>query len=65
MDMLVLMIDERITVSSKLIAASENNQRQNIFGGGNLKQYFSVLPVVILFGDNQFLLIGGGTINGL
>ena len=65
MDMLVLMIDERSTINSDVMAATENNLRQAAFGGQNSKEYFGGLPVVILFGDDyQLPPIGGGAIKG-
>ena len=50
--MLVLMIDERSQINSKLIAVAERNCRVGAFNGKNQQEYFGGVPVVIIFGDD-------------
>jgi hypothetical protein len=66
MDLLVLMIDERIMINSEITATAERNLRQTVFGGQNAKECFGGLPVVILFGDDyQIPPVGGkGAVSG-
>ena len=54
--LLVLIIDERSQVSSKVLAAAEQNVRECIYKGQNSKEYFGGLPVVLLFGDDYQLM---------
>lgn len=52
---IVLITDERSMISSELIAASERNIKENIFGGVCEKKCFGGVPVVLLFGDDSQL----------
>lgn len=50
--MLVLMIDERSQINSKLMAVAERNCRVGAFNGKNQQEYYGGVPVVIIFGDD-------------
>ena len=54
--LLVLIIDERSMISSKVLAAAERNTRECIFGGHNANEIWGGLPVVLLFGDDYQLM---------
>jgi len=54
--LLVLIIDERSMMSSKVLAAAERNTRQCIFNGQNSNELWGGLPVVLLFGDDYQLM---------
>ena len=54
--LLVLIIDERSMISSKLLAAAERNTRQCIYKGQNSTELWGGLPVVLLFGDDYKLM---------
>ena len=54
--LLVLIIDERIMISSRLIAATERNTRECIYSGHNLKELWGGLSVLLLFGDGYQLM---------
>jgi len=54
--LLVLMIDERSQVSSKVLAAAERHVRECIYKGQNSTECFGGLPVVLLFGDDYQLM---------
>jgi hypothetical protein len=64
--LLVLVIDERSQVNSKVLAAAERNVRECIYNGQNSKECFGGLPVVLLFGDDYQLMpiIEEGAIQG-
>ena len=64
--LLVLVIDERSQVNSKVLAAAERNVRDCIYNGQNSREYFGGLPVVLLFGDDYQLMpiIEEGAIQG-
>ncbi len=54
--LLVLIIDERSMISSKLLAAAERNTRECIYGGHNSRELWGGMPVVLLFGDDYQLM---------
>lgn len=54
--LLVLIIDERSMVSSKVLAAAERNTRQCIYKGQNSNEIWGGLPVVLFFGDDYQLM---------
>ena len=54
--LLVLIIDERSMISSKVLAAAERNTRECIFNGHNIGELWGGLPVVLLFGDDYQLM---------
>ena len=64
--LLVLIIDERSMISSKVLAAAERNTRECIYRGQNSTEIWDGLPVVILFGDDYQLMPvdKNGAING-
>lgn len=64
--LLVLVIDERSMISSKVLAAAERNTRECIFRGQNSSEIWGGLPVVLLFGDDYQLMPvdKNGAING-
>ncbi len=64
--LLVLIIDERSMISSKVLAAAERNTRECIYRGQNSSELWGGLPVVILFGDDYQLMPvdKSGAING-
>ena len=64
--LLVLIIDERSMISSKVLAAAERNTRECIYHGQNSTEIWGGLPVVILFGDDYQLMPvdKNGAING-
>ena len=64
--LLVLVIDERSMISSKVLAAAERNTRECIYRGQNSSQIWGGLPVVLLFGDDYQLMPvdKNGAING-
>ena len=65
-EMLMLIIDERSMLNSKLLAASERNIRHCVYGQQNQNETWGGLPVVILFGDDYqlFPVIENGAIEG-
>ena len=64
--LLVLIIDERSMISSKVLAAAERNTRECIYGGQNTTELWGGLPVVLFFGDDYQLMpvAGDGAISG-
>ena len=54
--LLILIIDERSMISSKVLAAAERNTRECIFSGQNSSELWGGLPVVLLFGDDYQLM---------
>lgn len=54
--LLVLIIDERSMISSKVLAAAERNTRECIYMGQNSTELWGGLPVVLLFGDDYQLM---------
>ena len=64
--LLVLVIDERSMISSKVLAAAERNTRECIYNGQNSSEIWGGLPVVLLFGDDYQLMPvdKNGAING-
>ena len=54
--LLVLIIDERSMISSKVLAAAERNTRECIYMGQNSTEVWGGLPVVLLFGDDYQLM---------
>lgn len=54
--LLVLVIDERSMISSKVLAAAERNIRECIYNGQNSTELWGGLPVVLLFGDDYQLM---------
>ena len=64
--LLVLIIDERSMISSKVLAAAERNTRECIYKGQNNSEIWGGLPVVLLFGDDYQLMPvdKNGAING-
>ena len=64
--LLVLVIDERSQISSKVLAAAERNTRQCVYNGQNSNEWWGGLPVVLLFGDDYQLMppIDQGAIQG-
>ena len=54
--LLVLIVDERSMISSKVLAAAERNTRQCIYNGQNSTEVWGGLPVVLLFGDDYQLM---------
>lgn len=54
--LLILIIDERSMISSKVLAASERNTRECIYNGQNSTELWGGLPVVLLFGDDYQLM---------
>jgi predicted nucleic-acid-binding protein/DNA replication protein DnaC len=64
--LLVLIIDERSMISSKVLAAAERNTRECIYRGQNASEIWGGLPVVLLFGDDYQLMPvdKNGAING-
>ena len=54
--LLILVIDERSMISSKVLAAAERNTRECIYNGQNSTELWGGLPVVILFGDDYQLM---------
>ena len=64
--LLVLIIDERSMISSKVLAAAERNTRECIYKGQNTSEIWGGLPVVLLFGDDYLLMPvdKNGAING-
>lgn len=54
--LLVLIIDERSMISSKVLAAAERNTRQCIYDGQNSTEVWGGLPVVLFFGDDYQLM---------
>jgi len=64
--LLVLIIDERSMISSKVLAAAERNTRECIYKGQNTSEIWGGLPVVLLFGDDYQLMPvdKNGAING-
>ena len=54
--LLVLVIDERSMISSKILAAAERNVRECIYNGQNSTELWGGLPVVLLFGDDYQLM---------
>ena len=64
--LLVLVIDERSMISSKVLAAAERNTRECIYRGQNSSEIWGGLPVVLLFGDDYQLMPvdKNGAING-
>ena len=64
--LLVLIIDERSMISSKVLAAAERNTRECIYRGQNSSKIWGGLPVVLLFGDDYQLMPvdKNGAING-
>lgn len=53
---MVLIVDERSQINSRVLAAAERNTRQCAFGGHNSNELWGGLPVVLLFGDDYQLL---------
>ena len=64
--LLVLIIDERSMISSKILAAAERHTRECIYRGQNSSEIWGGLPVVLLFGDDYQLMPvdKNGAING-
>ena len=64
--LLVLIIDERSMISSKVLAAAERNTRECIYKGQNTSEIWGGLPVILLFGDDYQLMPvdKSGAING-
>ena len=64
--LLVLIIDERSMIGSKVLAAAERNTRECIYQGQNSSELWGGLPVVLLFGDDYQLMpvANDGAING-
>ncbi len=64
--LLVLIIDKRSMMSSKVLAAAERNTRECIYRGQNTREIWGGLPVVLLFGDDYQLMpvAGDGAISG-
>ena len=64
--LLVLIIDERSMISSKVLAAAERNTRECIYKGQNTSEIWGGLPVILLFGDDYQLMPvdKNGAING-
>jgi len=64
--LLLLVIDERSQVSSKVLAATERNIRECIFGQQNSEEQWGGLPAVLLFGDDYQMLpvIDDGAVQG-
>ena len=64
--LLVLIIDERSMISSKVLAAAKRNTRECIYRGQNSSEIWGGLPVVLLFGDDYQLMPvdKNGAING-
>ena len=54
--LLILIIDERSMISSKVLAATERNTRECIYNGQNSTELWGGLPVVLLFGDDYQLM---------
>ena len=54
--LLILIIDERSMINSKVLAAAERNTRLCIFNGQNSTELWGGLPVVLLFGDDYQLM---------
>jgi len=54
--LLILIIDERSMISSKVLAAAERNTRECVFNGQNSGELWGGLPVVLLFGDDYQLM---------
>ena len=54
--LLVLIIDERSMINSKVLAAAERNTRQCIYNGQNSNEIWGGLPVVLFFGDDYQLM---------
>ena len=54
--LLVLIIDERSMISSKVLAAAERNTRVCIYRSQNSSEIWGGLPVVLLFGDDYQLM---------
>ena len=54
--LLILIIDERSMINSKVLAAAERNTRHCIYNGQNSTELWGGLPVVILFGDDYQLM---------
>jgi hypothetical protein len=52
---LCLFIDERSTLSSKVLGAAERNIRQTVDNGQNSQEIWGGIPAVILFGDDYQL----------
>jgi hypothetical protein len=64
--LLMLIVDERSMLSSKLIAAAERNLRHCVYGQQNQMEKWGGVPVIIIFGDDYQLMpvIDGGAIQG-
>ena len=54
--LLILIIDERSMINSKVLAAAERNTRDCIYNGQNSTELWGGLPVVLLFGDDYQLM---------
>ena len=54
--LLILIIDERSMISSKVLAVTERNTRECIYNGQNSTELWGGLPVVLLFGDDYQLM---------
>ncbi len=65
-NLLCLMIDKQIMLSSKILAVAERNVRECAFKGQNSKEIWGGVPVVLLFGDDYqlFPVIDEGAIQG-
>ena len=64
--LLVLVIDERSQINSKVLAAAERNTRECVYHGQNSNELWGGLPVVLLFGDDYQLMpvLDEGAIQG-
>ena len=64
--MLMLIVDERSMLNSKLLAATERNMRHCAYGQQNQNEKWGGVPVVIVFGDDYqlFPVIETGAIEG-
>ena len=64
--LLVLIIDERSQLSSKVIASAEEHVKNCAFNGHNKNSYFAGIPVVLVIGDDYQLppVKDEGAING-
>ena len=54
--LLILVINKRSMISSKVLAVAERNTRICIYNGQNSTELWGGLPVVILFGDDYQLM---------
>ena len=54
--LIILLIDERSMINSKVLAAAERNTRDCIYNGQNSTELWGGLPVILLFGDDYQLM---------